>query len=78
MTGSATDARVVADEALAERHAVGLKTDEGRAVPAIAHDGVKGAMASTAEVGNLLGVQVFQRGWKRLEVVACCIGHVLL
>ena len=60
MAGDATDARVIADEALAERHAVGLETDEGRAVPAIAHHGVEGAMALSAEVGDLLGVQVLQ------------------
>ena len=56
----AADARVASDEAFAECHAVRLEADEGRSMPAIAHYGVEGAMTLTAEVGDLLGVEVLQ------------------
>lgn len=78
VAGHATDAGIIADETLAERQAVGLEADKGGSVPAIAHDGVKGAMTLSTEARNLFSVEMLERWRKRLEVVACGIGHVLL
>lgn len=60
VAGNATDAGIVADETLAEGHAVWLEADECWPVPAIAHDGIKGSMALAAEVGNLFSVEMLE------------------
>lgn len=57
VAGEAADALVVADEALAVFKAVGLKADEGRALPVVADYSFPGAMTLAAEGGDLLGVE---------------------
>lgn len=78
VAGDTADARVVADEAPAVLETVRLKAHKCRTVPFVAHHGVPGAVTLSAEVRDLLGIEMLQRSGKRFEVFLRGIGHVLL
>jgi len=78
VTGQATDARIVANEAPAILKPIRLEAHKRRALPVVARHNVKGAMTLAAEARDLFGVHLLQRRRQRLEVVIGGVGPVQL
>lgn len=60
VAGNAADARVASDETLAQFEAIRLKAHVRWAAPVVAHRAVEGAVALSAQVGNMFRIEVFQ------------------
>ena len=78
VTCKATDPRIVPDEAFAQLKAVRLKANGAITVETISNHILKTAMASAAELGDLLGIEALERFREGSEVIEGRISHMLL